>query len=161
MIKPCSTTPLSGVTTMATMPSPRAARPCACLRFAALLATAGGGAQAHGGPSSDLSAASAVPVAISIAAPSMVLMAGVQLVVVGVQATARGSVWVLERVSDGVRFSVEVVGQSLVAVGTGVTVLVMGTGWLLSNAAEGGSQALCFVPNEVGSALLHNEQVTR
>jgi hypothetical protein len=91
----------------------------------------------------------------------MVLMAGAQLVVLSVQATARGSVWVLERVADGVRFSVEVVGQSLVAVGTGVTVLVMGTGWLLSTAAESGSQAVCFVPNEVGSALLHNEQVTR
>ncbi|MBK7617293.1 MAG: hypothetical protein IPJ08_23620 [Burkholderiales bacterium] len=154
------------------MPSPRSlTRPslllhqrgctCSCLLFAAMLATTSGGAQAHGGPSSDLSAASAVPVAISIAAPSMVLMAGAQLVVLSVQATARGSVWVLERVSDGVRFSVEVVGQSLVAVGTGVTVLVMGTGWLLSTAAEGGSQALCFVPNEVGRALLHNEQVTR
>ncbi|MBP6677222.1 MAG: hypothetical protein KA185_18220 [Vitreoscilla sp.] len=157
---------------MATLPSPqaltrpsllprRAARASACLLFAALLATAGTSARPHGNPSSDLSAASAVPVAISIAAPSMVLMAGAQLVVLSVQATARGSVWVLERVADGVRFSVEVVGQSLVAVGTGVTVLVMGTGWLLSTAAEGGSQALCFVPNEVGRALLHNEQVTQ
>jgi hypothetical protein len=158
---------------MATMPSPRAltrstllphrpARTTSCLLFATLLATAGPGAQAHGhNPSADLSAASAVPVAISMAAPSMVLVAGAQLVVLSVQATARGSVWVLERVSDGVRFSVEVAGQSLVAVGTGVTVLVMGTGWLLSAAAEGGSQALCFVPNEVGRALLHHEQVTR
>lgn len=157
---------------MATLPSPsaltrpsllphRAARATNCLLFAALLATAHSDAQAHGNLSSDLSAASAVPVAVSIAAPSMVLAAGAQLVVLSVQATARGSVWVLERVSDGVRFSVEVVGESLVAVGTGVTVLVMGTGWLLSTAAEGGSRALCFVPNEVGHALLHNEQVTR
>lgn len=154
---------------MATLPSPQARRPqppraalaSGCLLFATLLATAGQGAQAHGGPSADLSAASAVPVAVSIAAPSMVLAAGAQLVVLSVQATARGAVWVLERVSDGVRFSVEVVGQSLVAVGTGVTVLVMGTGWLLATAVEGGSQALCFVPNDLGLALLHNEQVTR
>ena len=141
--------------------SHRAARASTGLLFTALLATANTAAHAHGNLSSDLSAASAVPVAISIAAPSMVLVAGAQLVVLSVQATARGSVWVLERVSDGVRFSVEVVGQSLVAVGTGVTVLVMGTGWLLSTTAQGGSQALCFVPNDVGHALLHNEQVTR
>lgn len=157
---------------MATLPSTRAVpRPsllpqraaphATCLLFAALLATGGARAHGHGNPSAELSAASAVPVAVSIAAPSMVLAAGARLVVVSVQATARGAVWVLERVSDGVRFSVEVVGQTVVAVGTGVTVLVMGTGWLLSTAADGGSRALCFVPNEVGHALLHHEQVTR
>jgi hypothetical protein len=78
-----------------------------------------------------------------------------------VEASARGTVWVLERVSDGLRFSVQLVGDALVAVGTGVTVVAISTGWLLSSTVEASGRALCFIPNAVGATLLYNEQVTR
>jgi hypothetical protein len=113
-------------------------------------------AQAHGGPS-DASLLSTLPVAVSVAAPVVVLSAGAALTVVSVQATAIGSVWVLERASDGTRISVQFAGDAVSAVGTGVLVLAMSTGWVLSAAG----QALCFIPNEIGASLLHNEQVLR
>lgn len=43
------------------------------------------------------------------------------------------------------------------AVGTTVAVLAIGSGYVLSAAG----QALAFIPNEIGAALLYNEQVTR
>jgi hypothetical protein len=35
-------------------------------------------------------------------------------------------------------------------------VAAVSTGWILS----AGGRALCFIPNEVGRALLHHERVT-
>ena len=77
-----------------------------------------------------------------------------------VQYTARGTVYVLERASDGAQASVEVLakgvaGASLV-VGSVVTVSVIGAGVLLSAAGE----AIAFIPNALGQALLHNERIT-
>jgi hypothetical protein len=43
-----------------------------------------------------------------------------------------------------------------VGVGTVVAVSVIGAGVVLSAAGE----VLCFIPNELGRALLHNEKVT-
>ncbi len=125
-----------------------------------LLAVQIGHATAHTNLS-DLSFLSALPVAISVAAPVMVLSAGATLTVVAVQASATGTVWVLERASDGVRSSVKLgaqaaKGASMVA-GTAVLVTAISTGWVLSVA----SQVIAFVPNEIGTALLHNEKVTR
>lgn len=113
-------------------------------------------AQAHGG-SSELSVLSTLPVAVSVAAPVVLLSAGAALTVVAVQASAIGTVWVLERASDGARISLQFAGDAVSAVGTGVLVLAMSTGWVLSAAG----QALCFIPNEIGASLLHNEQVLR
>ena len=45
---------------------------------------------------------------LSVAAPVMILSGGVMLTVVAVEASAEGTVWVLERASDGARFSVTV-----------------------------------------------------
>ena len=74
--------------------------------------------------------------------------------------TASGTVYVLERLSDGARASVEVSGRAAsavsVGVGTAVAVSVIGTGVLLSAAGE----VLAFIPNELGRALLHNERIT-
>lgn len=99
------------------------------------------------------SAVVAVPVALS--------SAGAVLTVKAVESTARGTVYVLERASDGARASVEVSGRAAatasIGVGTVVTVSVVGTGILLSALGE----VLAFIPNELGRALLHNEQVTR
>lgn len=119
---------------------------------------------------SALSAVSALPVASvlvaseaagAVAQASAVLaVAGATLVVRAEERTARGSVYVLERVSDGVRVSVEVGGRALgaasLAVGTVVTVSVIAAGTILLVAGE----AIAFVPNEVGRALLYNRRLS-
>lgn len=105
-----------------------------------------------GAASVGAAAVSVVPVAFSVA--------GATLVVKAVEVTASGTVYVLERVSDGARASVEVSGRAVSAVsmgvGTVVVVSVIGTGVLLSAAGE----VLAFIPNELGRALLHNERIT-
>ena len=109
---------------------------------------------------SEASALSLLPVGVSVAAAGLVLSAGMTLVIVTVESTARGTVWVLERASEGARFSVrftsQVVGGMSMAAGTSVAVLAIGSGYVLSAAG----QALAFIPNEIGAALLHNEPVT-
>ena len=117
---------------------------------------------AHAQPNaSDASALSALPIAVSIAAPVMIISAGAALTVVAIQASATGSVWVLERASDGARVTLTLSGQVLegvsVGVGTAVTVTAITTGWVLSTA----SQAIALIPNEIGAALLYNERITR
>jgi hypothetical protein len=130
------------------------------LAVAALLVGSLAGAQAQSGLS-EASALSALPIAVSVAAPVVVLSAGATLTVVAVEASALGSVWVLERASDGARASVrlgsEAAGALSVAAGTAVVVTAVSTGWVLSTA----SRAIAFVPNEIGAALLYNERVTR
>lgn len=96
-----------------------------------------------------------------VAAPVLLSTAGTVLVVKTVESTARGTLFVLERASDGAAVSVEVVGRGAGAllVGTGalVTVSVIGAGTVLSVAGE----VLAFIPNALGQALLHNERITR
>lgn len=103
---------------------------------------------------------STLPVAVSVAAP-IVLSAGAVLTVVAVEASATGTVWVLERASDGarstLRLSAQAAGGLAVVAGTAVLVTAMSTGWVLSAAGT----AIAFIPNEIGAALLYNERVTR
>ncbi len=105
-----------------------------------------------GTASAGAAAVSTVPVALAIS--------GAVLVVKVVEVSARGTVYLLERASDGARVSVEVADRaaSAVALGVGsvVTVSVIGTGVLLSAAGE----VLAFLPNALGRALLHNERLT-
>lgn len=126
---------------------------------------AAGSARAHN-EASAASAFSMLPVASVVvgtsavaAAPLVLSAAGTALVVRAVAATARGTLLVLERASDGVRFSVEIAGEGLaaasLAAGTVVTVSVIGAGVVLSVAAE----AIAFLPNALGKALLHNERL--
>jgi hypothetical protein len=133
-----------------------AAAACAAL----LAGTAAAPARAHGGLS-EASALSMLPLAVSVAAPALLLSAGVGLTVVAVEASAQGTVWVLERASDGARASVTVsgavVGGASLLVGAAVTVTAVSAGWVLSTAG----QVIAFVPNELGKALLHNERITR
>jgi hypothetical protein len=127
---------------------------------AALAATLHTPARAHVN-TSDASALSALPVAVSVAAPAMLLSGGVMLTVVAVEASAEGTVWVLERASDGARASVTLsaaaVGGVSVVAGTAVVVTAFSAGWVLSTAGR----ALAYIPNEIGAALLHNERLTR
>lgn len=119
---------------------------------------------------SALSVLSALPVASvfvasqaagAVAQASAVLsVAGATLLVKAVEVTARGSVYLLERVSDGAQVSVEVgakaVGAASMAAGTVVTVSVIAAGTILLVAGE----AIAFVPNEVGRALLYSRRLS-
>lgn len=110
---------------------------------------------------SEASALSMLPVAVSVAAPSMILGAGAVLTVVSVQASAVGTVWVLERASDGARatlhFSGHVAQGAALSIGGVVMVTALTSGYVLSAAGN----AIAFIPNEIGRALLHNERITR
>lgn len=113
----------------------------------------GASAVAASGASGSVSAVTTVPLALSAG--------GAVLVVKTVELSAQGTVWVLERLSDGARASVRLssraAGATSVGVGTLVTVSLTGAGVLLSAAG----QVLAFIPNAMGEALLANEQVTR
>jgi hypothetical protein len=120
---------------------------------------------------SALSAVSALPIAsvfvggsavagAVVAVPLMLSTAGAVLVIKAVEVSARGTVYVIERASDGARCSIEVLGRGVgavsTAVGSVVTVSVIGAGVVLSAAGE----AIAFVPNALGRALLHSERLT-
>lgn len=102
-------------------------------------------------------ALSTLPVAVSVAVPVGLLSAGGAMVVVSVTAVADGTVWVLERASDGVRMSVRFAGNVAVVAGTVCAVTVIASGTVLSDAGR----AIAFIPNEIGQSLLYNERVTR
>jgi hypothetical protein len=117
----------------------------------------------RGSPSaaSELSALSMLPVAVSVVAPVALVVGGATLTVAAVSTVAEGTVWVLERASDGAQASVRlsgdlVVGTSVV-VGTAVVVTAISAGTVLSVAG----QAVAFIPNEIGKALMYNERITR
>ena len=110
---------------------------------------------------SEASALSMLPVAVSVAAPSMLIAGGAVLTVVSIQASATGTVWVLERASDGARATLHLSGHiaqgAALSVGGAVMVTAIASGWVLSAAG----QALALIPNELGRALLYNERITR
>ncbi|HEY1130915.1 MAG TPA: hypothetical protein VGF12_16030 [Roseateles sp.] len=129
-------------------------------------------ALAHDNPSEASAALSIAPVALSVGAvsaagvalsalPVGILSAGVTLVVVSVEVVGGATVWVLERASDGARISIKTTGKLaaglVVSTGAAVTVSVIGAGTLISAAGE----VIAFIPNEIGKALLYNEQVSR
>jgi hypothetical protein len=93
----------------------------------------------------------------SVALPAALSVAGAVLTIQAVQVSAIGTVYVLERASDGARVSIEVTARagaaSARAVGEVVACSIIGTGVILSVAGE----VLAFVPNALGRALLHNE----
>ncbi|HEX8375369.1 MAG TPA: hypothetical protein VF606_09335, partial [Geminicoccaceae bacterium] len=115
---------------------------------AALMATTP--AHAHGANPSDASALSLLPIAVSVAAPAMVLSAGAVFTVVAVEASASGTLWILERASDGARMTLRLSGGvaagASLGVAAAVTVSAVTTGWILVSAGR----AIAFVPNEVG-----------
>ena len=132
----------------------------AAVALAASLALATTGVRAQS-TASEASALSTLPIAVSVAAPVAILSTGAALTVVAVEATSTGTVWVLERASDGARASIQLVGRGIagasIAAGTVVVATALSTGWVLSAAGE----VIAFVPNEIGRALLYNERITR
>jgi hypothetical protein len=131
----------------------------ASLAFAAVL-TAHQAAIAGGGPS-EASEASMVPVAISAVLPVVLVAGAGSVVVTAVQASAEGTVWVVENVADGVKGSIcfagTVAAASALTVGTIVVVTVVQTGKLLSAAGH----VIAFIPNEIGRTLSYNQRVSR
>ena len=110
---------------------------------------------------SELSALSVLPVAMSATAVGLVVSGTASLSIIAVEASVDGVVWIVERASDGVRGSIrfarDVTGGLSIAAGQMITVVAMGTGWLLCTAGK----AIAFVPNEVGSALLYSQRISR
>ena len=94
-----------------------------------------------------------------VAVPAALLVSGAVLTVKAVQVSARGTVYVLERASDGATASVQLAGAAASGVGlsVGATVVttVIASGVVLSAAGE----ALCFIPNAIGRALLYDEKL--
>lgn len=125
------------------------------LALAATVSTA----RAHG-PSEASVASSMLPLAV-VALPSVALAGGAALTVVAVEASAAGTTWVLERAADGSRLSLQLAAGSVaasgLAVGAVLAVTVISTGWILSQAGR----VVCFVPNQIGAALMHGERITR
>jgi hypothetical protein len=115
----------------------------------------------HHAGASELSGLSLLPVAMSVAAPSMLIAGGAVLTVVSIQASAAGTIWVLERASDGARatlhFSGHLAEGAALSLGSAVMVTALASGWVLSAAGN----AIAFIPNEIGRALLYNERITR
>ena len=72
------------------------------------------------------SLAVSLPVAASATAAGVLFSAGAELTLTAVEASATGTVWVLERAADGastaIEFSGEAIAGSAVAVGTAMTV---------------------------------------
>ncbi|WP_295979192.1 hypothetical protein [uncultured Variovorax sp.] len=147
----------------------------AAVLVAACTAFAGISAPFHAQAQSEASAAlSLMPVAsvvagasavgasatTAVALPAALSVGGSVLTVVAVDASVDGTVYVLERASDGARASIKVAGRAAdgasKAVGTSVLVTVIGSGVVLSAAGE----VLAFVPNAIGRALLHNERLS-
>lgn len=95
-----------------------------------------------------------------VAVPAALSVGGSTLVVVAVEAAVDGTVYVLERASDGARASIKVAGRAANGVsnvvGTSVVVTVIGAGVVLSAAGE----VLAFVPNAIGRSLLYNERLS-
>ncbi len=111
--------------------------------------------------SSEVSEASLVPVAISVALPVVLVAGAASIVVTGVEASAEGTVWVVENVADGAKGSIcfagHAVGGVSVAMGTVITVTAVASGMLLSAAGH----VIAFVPNEIGRSLSYNQRVSQ
>ena len=95
-----------------------------------------------------------------VALPVALSATGAVLVVNSVEVSARGTICLLERASDGATATIEIAGNMAERVtlrtGQAVQVSVVGAGALLSVAGT----AIAFVPSELGRALLHNERLT-
>lgn len=116
------------------------------------------GAHAAGGVSEASLAIPAASGVVVMGSMSMLAASG-QVVVKSVEAVGDGSVIVLNGVAEGVSASVRLSGRAAqelsLAAGTVVKVVALSTGHMLILAGK----AIAFIPNEVGTALLHQSKV--
>lgn len=94
-----------------------------------------------------------------VAIPAALSVGGAVLVVKAVEASAIGTVYVLERASDGAQVSIRVAGTGAKAVahgvGTAMECSLITGGAVLSVAGA----MIAFIPDAIGAALLHNERL--
>ena len=94
-----------------------------------------------------------------LSVPAALSVGGAVLVVKTVEASATGTVYVLERASDGAQVSINVAGKGARAVVQGVGTVVecsLVTGGAVLSVA---GAVIAFVPDAIGQALLHNERL--
>ena len=107
-----------------------------------------------------VSEVSMLPVLASVAMPVVLLSVGTHYTLAAVNTSAEGTVWLIERASDGARAGLQVSGKlaeaGSFALGTAVVVTAISTDWVLSAAG----QAIAFVPNELGRSLMYHERLT-
>lgn len=117
-------------------------------------AYAGNGSELSGAGSQALSEASGMVV---VGAMSMIAGSG-EVVVTSVKTVGEASEVVLTKVAGGASATVRVSGKAAQvlsqATGKAVQVVVMSTGHML--VASG--KAIAFIPNEIGTALLHHSK---
>lgn len=103
---------------------------------------------------------SGISVVASVVAPVLFITASGQFVVKGVQASADGVVYLLEKIGTGVQGSVTLAsnasGAVSVGVGSVITVSATAAGMLLVSAGK----VLAIVPNELGKTLLKNRRIS-
>ncbi|MBS0308770.1 MAG: hypothetical protein JSS58_07340 [Proteobacteria bacterium] len=128
-----------------------------CATFSAILVTgsahaAMNGSELSGAGSQALSDASGMVV---VGTMSMVAGSG-EVLVTSVKTVGEASEVVLTKVADGVSTTIRVSGKAAQALsqatGKAVQVVAMSTGHML--VASG--KAIAFIPNEIGTALLHH-----
>lgn len=109
---------------------------------------------------STASDASAVSVVASVIAPALFISEGGEYVVKSVEASGKGSVYVLEKIGTGVRGSVtmsaNVSGAASVGVGASIKATTTSAGVLLVSAG----QVLAIIPNELGKALMKSKKIS-
>lgn len=136
------------------MKAPFLRRASICLTLGAVLLA--GPVHAQSTPSD----ASTVSVAVSVLVPAAFISEAGQYVVKGVQASANGTVYVLEKISDGARGSVtisgNVSGAASVGMGESVRFVATSAGMLLVSAGK----VLAIIPNELGKALMKSDKLS-
>lgn len=94
-----------------------------------------------------------------VIAPAVLLSATGQLLLVAAEASADGTVWLLERASDGARVVARFAGDTrrlaTIHSGRAVTVVPVAAGWLL--AADG--TVLAYVPRDEQARLLYDQRI--
>ena len=142
--------------------APSLLRPLLVALLCVALVGHGATAQAHvADPSAASAALSALPVAVSVGGSAVVLSAGAVLTVVAVQVVGSAVVWTLEAASTGARVSLRISGKLVEGVAVGVGTVLVGTALSTGLVLSAASEAVAFIPNQVGASLLYNETIVR
>ena len=85
-----------------------------------------------------------------------ILVGGSQFVVESVHATADGTVLILRGVSEAVRISLQVVGNSVVSATTFAGTVLSVSATAAGHILHAGGEVVAFVPNSLGQSLIHS-----
>ncbi len=127
----------------------------------ALCLTLGGSGARAATLSETSSAISLLPVAVTVSGAAAIMSTGAVLTVIAVQTVADGTVWVLRKASNGAEVSLRVSRRLAEGVVIGVGTVLVGTAISAGLVLSVASEAVAFVPNQIGASLLHNEEIRR